>query len=490
MSKFPSFVFITLLALTFQAYHYAGRDYRQDEAWIIHGNLHHSPQEIVVWVSGNIHVPLWMVMADVWVEMVGHLEQPARHLSVLFTSVSLALVYRLGADLYGRRAGLAAVLLLGCSSFFLFYSYEFRPYPALLMFTLAVQVTFLRWLRRPDFKHALAFVLCGIAALYSHFFALYLLAGITLFALVFLPPQRFFRAFALLAAIGLSFLGWILPFLHAILIINPYGVNYAYESNWESITRLYLLMAFRPEGIAAFLLIIGMLRPASNFALKWYPVVIAVSIFVLAFVINVEMGTLTQRNVVILLPPIAVFLGFGLTQLPKSAQIAAGLLMLVSAFAYVDYEAPGPYADMVLSMEYQPDAPVVVNIEFLPWQIPTLYYLQERLTHRIDSEHILQVINPRQNYTNFMPVKPVNAIYTPKNPSMEQIEAFIGDAPVVWYITRVDDTNFRSVFEPFMHQRYTIHQQTEWGENYQHFLITEYRRIANESTHQPEYGSG
>jgi hypothetical protein len=487
------FVLIALGCVGLQFQHYAGRDYRQDEAWIVHGTLHRSPQEIVVWVAGNIHMPLWTVMADIWVGAVGHQEVPARYLSTLFTLISLALVYRLGTVLYTPEAGLAAAALLGLGSFFLFYSYEFRPYPALITLTLAAQVSFLHWLRLPNFGRALLFVACGIAALYSHFFALYVFAAMALFALFFVRRRLMLKTVGLFVAIGLSFLGWLLPFLHAILVVNPEGVNYAYDSTWETIITLSNQIAQQPVALVALLLLVGVLLSAravlSNqptFAnlrfnpnwRKWYPVIITVGIFGLAFAVNLWISTLTRRNIVVMLPTIAVFAGFAVVHLPRRAVLAVLILFVVGALSAVEYEGSGPYGEMIRSMasDYQAGSPVVLNIEYLPWQIPALYFLEERLPVHIPGEDVLQVLDPRQDYLNFMPVEPVNAVYDPGHPSMEQLTQFVGDAPTVWYIARIDDRRFNAVFEPWILRHYTAIGETEWGEDYQHFRIVEYRR--------------
>jgi hypothetical protein len=485
---YVAFSVITVILIILQVLTYADRDYRQDEAWIVHGNLDKTVPEIVRWVANNIHPPLWMMTADVWVSLVGQYEVPVRHFSVLMTMLSLALVFRLATDLFDLRVGIAAIILLGASSFFMFYSYEFRPYPMLLTFTIAAQLAFVRWIRKPTLKHALLFVFCGIGALYSHFFAVYLFAALFIFTLIFVPRRLQLRAIGLFMLVGLSFSGWLLPFLHAILVINPEGVNYAYPSDWESVGLIYQQMGFQPQALSAFLFLIAIALPirdklksgALRFEPHWrkvFVLLVPLAIFALAFVVNLQISTLTRRNMVIILPPLAILLAYGLTRLPRPAQVTILLLILIPATQHIEYEAPGPYGDMIASMasRYEAGSPVIVNIQYVPWHIPALYYLQERLPVRIPGEDILQVINPKQDYTNFMPVEPVNLISSLNSSTAGRIRQFIGAAESVWYITRIGDRNFTEIFEPIIFENYTVQSESEWGSNYQAYRIVEYR---------------
>jgi 4-amino-4-deoxy-L-arabinose transferase-like glycosyltransferase len=73
-------------------------------------------------------VPFYYSLEYVWAQAFGTGLVTVRLLSVLAGMLSVAVLYALGARLYGRRAGLAAALLLALSMPHIFYSQEIRRY--------------------------------------------------------------------------------------------------------------------------------------------------------------------------------------------------------------------------------------------------------------------------------------------------------------------------------------------------------------------------
>ncbi len=78
--------------------------------------------------AGDIHPPLYYYLLHFWVRVAGSSEFSAAFLSLIFGILIIAACYRLGADVYGRPAGLLAAFLLALSPFNLWYSQEVRMY--------------------------------------------------------------------------------------------------------------------------------------------------------------------------------------------------------------------------------------------------------------------------------------------------------------------------------------------------------------------------
>jgi hypothetical protein len=495
------FALLAVGVVSLHTYHFVGRPYRQDEAWIVHGALEkHSVSEITQWVAVNIHPPLWVSIADWWVDSFGQQEVMARTLSTLFTLLTLAFVFRLSADLFGYGVALWAVFLLGAASFFQFYGHEFRPYSALSTCTVALQFTFMRWVRKLDFRHALAFVVAGIAAIYVHFFAFYVLASLAIFFIVFTRWNRglYLRAAGLFLAIGLSYLGWTLPFLYAINVTNPGGIDYALKSDWNTLMALYNKMWLRPYELGGLLFLTAVFIPVGAVKArlssvagsvsepfrfnpdwrKWYLLFIPAGILLLAYVINQHVHNMTQRSLVILIPSMAIFLAYGLITLPRPAQFALALLIIPSIIPFLDFEITGPQSEVAayMSEDYKAGEPVIMNVPIVPRQVALNYYIQNRMNAVVPNDLMWQVLEPRQPYLDFMPNDPVHPMYDTSQASLNSLRQFIGDAPVVWYVERQGGTRFTNAITALLEDEgYTETRRREWRGEY---TAAEFQRAA------------
>lgn len=509
-SPWAAYLLFALLAVTIVALHtvhFQGRPFRQDEAWIVQGAMHRGgAQEMTQWVSVNIHPPLWVIAANAWVDLLGDNETVVRTLSGLITLVALALLYRLGADLAGSPRSpipFLALVLLGSSTLYQFYTHEFRPYPALAACALALALTFLRWLRQPSFRRALLFVASGVTALYVHFFSVYVLAALAVFFLLFVRWRGglALRALGLFVAIGLSYLGWLLPFLNAVLVTTPGGIDYALGTNVDVLARIYRTLSLRPLDVSSFLAITSVVVPTAlalggrvpsppqrgrlfRFDPEWrrvYPLVIGVAVVLVAFAVNHLVSNLTVRSLVLLVPLGALFLAFGVAALPRFAWLALALLLLPSAFTFGDMEATGPQNEVAafIAPRYQPGSPVIMNITYVPRHIAVLYYVQERMGARLPADLIWQVLLPNQAYTDFMPYEPVNLMTDASQASLDRLRAWLDahDQPQVWLVNRdSESSNTSRMTEGILSvlaRRYEPVNHNEWEDEY---AVIEFRR--------------
>ena len=75
------------------------------------------------------HVPLFFLLGAGWAHLVGWTQFALRLFSVLAGVLMIAWLYRLGSDVFNRRTGLAAALLIGTSAYMILYVHNFRMYP-------------------------------------------------------------------------------------------------------------------------------------------------------------------------------------------------------------------------------------------------------------------------------------------------------------------------------------------------------------------------
>jgi hypothetical protein len=122
------------------------------------------------------HPPLYYVLAHLWLAL-GRDEATLRLLSVLLGAAAVPLLGAVGALVGGRGVGLAAAWLLAVAPAHVFYSRDARMYPLLVLLCLAGPLALLRALQTGRARWWAAWLLAGLAAMATHYFALFPLVG-------------------------------------------------------------------------------------------------------------------------------------------------------------------------------------------------------------------------------------------------------------------------------------------------------------------------
>ena len=100
--------------------------------------------ELIPLLQVNVHTPAYFVLLAGWTDVAGDSEFALRLPSALFSILSVALAYALGARLYGRLAGVAAAALVALNSFSIGYAQEARMYAMLTAIAGASMCLFIR----------------------------------------------------------------------------------------------------------------------------------------------------------------------------------------------------------------------------------------------------------------------------------------------------------------------------------------------------------
>ncbi len=146
-----------------------------DEGWSIWAS--NDPAQVIGIVAADRHPPLYFAALSVWRIAAGDSHVALRLLSIAGGLLLVAVVYRLGADWFGRRAGLFAVLLLAALPIAVYYAQEVRHYGWLALFAALSWLVFLRYLRKPSRALWIGYVLSITAMLYTLYFGAFTLAA-------------------------------------------------------------------------------------------------------------------------------------------------------------------------------------------------------------------------------------------------------------------------------------------------------------------------
>ena len=146
-----------------------------DEGWSIWASS--DPTEVIGIVAADRHPPLYFAALSVWRTAAGNSRIALRWLSIAAGLLTVAVVYRIGADIFGRRAGLLAALLIAALPTAVYYAQEVRHYGWLALFSALSWLILLRYLRRPSRGLWVAYVISITAMLYTLYFGVFTLAA-------------------------------------------------------------------------------------------------------------------------------------------------------------------------------------------------------------------------------------------------------------------------------------------------------------------------
>lgn len=206
---------IVLLALALRLLRLGFQPLWWDEGWSVYFATT-SLGSMVSLTAVDIHPPFYYALLHAWIGLVGAPPLALRLLSVVSGTAAVPLLYWSGRRLAGSRAGLVAALLLAVSPFAIYYSQEVRMYGLVTLLGLAA---FYFALRMEDRAWGplpwLGYVLAGALALYTQYYAAFLLLALNLALMARrLARRRPLRAWlpwlAAQVAVALLFLPWLL----------------------------------------------------------------------------------------------------------------------------------------------------------------------------------------------------------------------------------------------------------------------------------------
>jgi mannosyltransferase len=130
--------------------------------------------EIVEESKADNNFPTYYLLLHYWVALFGESEFAVRLLSAVIGILAVYLTYAVGAQLFGRGAGVVAALLMAVSPYHVAYSQETRVYN---LMALAALVSFYFFLRLREGETGLGvqagYVLSTAALVYSHVYGLF-----------------------------------------------------------------------------------------------------------------------------------------------------------------------------------------------------------------------------------------------------------------------------------------------------------------------------
>jgi hypothetical protein len=311
-----------------------------DEGWTIAASAAADPAAVVTeWVAEDVHPPLFFMALNVWRGFTGDTIFELRYFSVLLSLVGVAVAYRLGRSLFDWRAGVFAALFYALHDLVRVLTQEVRHYPAQMLLVTLVVWLYWRYYRRPARASLAAFVVAGVALLYTHYWGALVLLALALHAL--LTRRREIHRFAVaFGVIGVLYLPWLPVIYNQITLERPGGLPHALENN----STVYAVLTYQllgiPELFWVVLAAVGVMGAFGAKPLRWHPspatlapLLVAVVVPALSLLLNAVYPTLSFRALAVVVPAVIVLAAHGLSQFrarERSALLAFVLLFSLS----------------------------------------------------------------------------------------------------------------------------------------------------------------
>jgi hypothetical protein len=160
--------------LLFAAFFIATYDLTRDSLWNDEGWTAWAVQppylaDMLARIRADVHPPLYFLLLDGWVRVVGDSVYTLRLLSTFLGLIGLAATYAVGKRLMDRATGFMALVILGTASFFVYYTREARMYTLLLALSALATWIYLLWRSRPTWLRTLAYGLLMAGLMYTHY---------------------------------------------------------------------------------------------------------------------------------------------------------------------------------------------------------------------------------------------------------------------------------------------------------------------------------
>ncbi len=355
-----------------------------DEGWSVWLARGDTLRDLTMTMVSDHHGPVYSALLRGWMLIAGPQVIALRWITVLFSVASVALIARLGRALLNPTAGVGAALAFALMDKHVVLTQEVRDYPMVFFVMLLIAYFYMRWRQSPRGGWAFGFVAASVAGLYLHYYCYMVNLAIGLHALITLRGRARWRHFAALnGLIALAFAPWLLVVVHQFVgtpvdevVLTTHGM----PLTWVTIRYLAAESFGEPVALYGLLTLVGLValwlrrpggqlrtlprerqRRAALLAGLWLGVPLAITLG-----LHSRYPLLTDRNISVIMPAIALLVGRGLTAFERPGRVFLVVLIAVNGLVVTSsYYVKPPWRQMAadiarLSVDAQP---VLIDVE-------------------------------------------------------------------------------------------------------------------------------
>ena len=269
------------------------------------------------------HPPLYFLTANIWGRFLSYHSFILSLLSVFWGILGLATFYRLAKDVGGASVAFYTALLSATSAFYVFYTHDIRQYSSLLFWATLTWLIYQRLCRQTKaltLGQLALLTFVTLCTIYTHYTAIFLLAAIGLYHLLFVPKTKaWWQISSAIVFAGVLYLPWVPTMLSGLdsMIDKFPKIQDKILNNNELLNFIVLFMGNGQAVLFAILVGLGLIASVFNSKSR-YALTIFTMVFFVIFVINGNFEFIKQiRYILVLILPLYLLGGFGLTFLHR-----------------------------------------------------------------------------------------------------------------------------------------------------------------------------
>ena len=191
----PLLLFV--IAVIFKLIFVTERDICIDEPYTIF-NAQQSTWNIIHLSMDSERNPLlFILLLHFWIKVFGIGTLSVRFLPMLFNSLTVIFIYKIGQRICNYKSGLFAAILFILSTYNCYYGMEARTYSLLSMGTAAALFFYINILAEPENrKYIIGLIFSNIVIIYSHFFGWFIIGMEVFICLLFLKNTKVLKTIA------------------------------------------------------------------------------------------------------------------------------------------------------------------------------------------------------------------------------------------------------------------------------------------------------
>ncbi|MFQ3566820.1 MAG: glycosyltransferase family 39 protein [Aggregatilineales bacterium] len=310
-----------------------------DEGWSVWAASAPSLGETIQRVAEDRHPPLYFAALHLWGGLAGESRLALRFLSIGAGLLTVAAVYRIGADAFGRRAGVLGALLLAVLPTAVYYGQEIRHYGWLMLFTTLLWLFALRYLRRPRFSTWLGAALSLTLILYTLYIGLLVVGALAVAVIIYPVPVKRKLALGMAGlAAGALYIPWLIVIAEQAAFISR-GISGFPGTIPTTLASLPLLLSLIfGVGWALTLGAYGYaLLPDARPAPRRRDLIALATggagLFLVMFVLSLRFDLLAARTLSFLTPLLMIVSGAGLNRLGGRASVLLALTFAIATLS-------------------------------------------------------------------------------------------------------------------------------------------------------------
>ena len=179
-------LFILALNIAIKLIFISSQDISHDEPFTIY-HAQFDFLNIIHYLKNYNNPPLFELIMHFWIKYFGISPLSVRFLPMLFSSISVLFVYKIGFLIFDKKTAIVSSLLFTFSSFQIFYSHDCRVYSLFLLLTLISFYLYFLLVKKRKISsiNMFFYILINSLLLYAHYFGFIVLFMQISFALFF-----------------------------------------------------------------------------------------------------------------------------------------------------------------------------------------------------------------------------------------------------------------------------------------------------------------